>query len=178
MTVTNLLLMALIISVVWFGGRILGSLPTPQNYKVPFGFTNEDYGYFIHFRIDALTEQDFEVSFADEWKTGRAFMLYGPLAGDPENRRFGDLEPQGRLGVHVYPEARWFKRSRIGYLRSYPKGGIECHVWLPYQIARHALEDVRREPNQIVSIGFGKTVSKDGEPTYPIYSFELSEALD
>jgi hypothetical protein len=175
MTVTSLLLIGLIVSVIWFSGQILDRLPKPQKHK---DFTFEHYEYFVHFRIDALTEQDFEVSFVDDWNTGRPFMLYGPLAGDPENRRFGGLEPKGRLGVHVHPTARWFERSRIGYLMAYPKGGIECHVWLPYQIARHVLEDVRRELDQIVSIGFAKTTGKDGETTYPIYSFELSEAFD
>jgi hypothetical protein len=175
MTVTNFLLIGLIISVVWFSGQILDRLPKPQKHK---DFAFEDYECFVHFRIDALTEKDFEVSFADDWNTGRPFMLYGPLTGDPEDRRFGGLEPKGRLGVHVYPTAQWFKQSRIGNLRAYPKGGIECHVSLPYQIARHVLEDVRREPVQIVSIGFAKTTDKDGETTYPIYSFELSEAFD
>jgi hypothetical protein len=169
------LLIALVFILVWFGGQILDRLPKPQSHK---DFTFGDCKYFVHFRIDALTELDFEVSFADGWNTGRPFMLYGPLAGDPENRRFGGLEPKGRLGVHVYPTAQWFERSRIGYLRATPKGGIECRIWLPYQIAHHVLEDVRREPDQIVSIGFAKTTGKDEEPIYPIYSFQLSEPFN
>lgn len=178
---TNLLLVGLFVAVAWYGGRILKRLPKPQHHQEHHeGFTFADYEHFVHFRIDALTENDFDVSFVDDWNTGRPFMLYGPLKVDEDNddERRGGLEPKERVGVHVHPTARWFKQSRIGYIRVYQNGGWECHISLPYQIARHVLEDVRRNPDQIVSIGFAKTCDGNGKAAYPIYSFELSEAFD
>src|SRR6185312_15074303 len=108
--------------------------------------------FFANFRIDAVTEIAFEVSFVDDWSVGRAFWLYGPPVGD--NERFPtELTLKRRIGVHIHPAAEWFKQSRIGYIRAgYADGGWECHVALPYQIARHVLDDVRRAPDQIVTI--------------------------
>ena len=148
---TNLLLIALGVAVFWFGGRILDRLPRPQNRQA---LTLGDREHWIHFRLDAVTEKDFEVSFVDDWNTGRPFMLYGPLKVDEDNddERRGGLEPKDRVGVHIYPTAQWFERSQIGYIKVYENGGWECHVSLPYQIARHVLEDVRRDPEQLVQL--------------------------
>lgn len=180
---TNLLLIGVIVVVVWFGGKILERLPKPSKPSKPIqkqGLTMGSCEHFVHFRIDALTENDFNISFVDEWNTGRPFMLYGPLRVDEDNddERRGGLEPKERVGVHIYPTERWFDRSEIGYIRVYKGGGWECHISLPYQLARHVLDDVRRDRDQVVSIGFAKATGKNGKVAYPIYDFELSEAYD
>ena len=175
---TNLLLLiGLFVAVVWFSGKILERLPKPHNKQ---NLTMGSCEHFVHFRIDAVTEKDFDVSFVDDWNIGRPFMLYGPLKVDEDNddERRGGLEPKERVGVHIYPAARWFERSRIGHIQVYQGGGWECHISLPYQIARHVLEDVRHDPDQFVSIGFAKTTGENGKAAYPIFSFELSEAFD
>lgn len=181
MTATNLLLIGLIVGVFWLGGKILDRFPEVLE-RLPRRTEQEELAgevcdYFALFRIDALTELNFEVSFTDEWSTGRSFMLYGPESMD-ERELPAEMKREGRFGVHIHPTASWFKRSRIGHVRVYEGGSWEGHIGLPYQIARHILEDVRRDPNQLVMIGFSKVTGKDGKASYPIYSIELSEAFD
>lgn len=181
MTATNVLLIGLIISVFWFGGKILHRLPKMSDH-LPWRTEQDELAgeicdYFALFRIDALTELNFEVSFADEWSTGRPFMLYGPERMD-ERELPAEMKREGRFGVHIHPTAHWFKRSRIGYVRVYEGGSWEVHIGLPYQIARQILDDVRRDPNQLVMIGFSKVTDKDGTISYPVYSIELSEPFD
>ena len=168
----TVLLIGLLVALIWFGGQILDRLPKPSAHK-DFTFTACDY--FIGFKVDALTEQDFEIQFVDGWQTGRRFMLYGPPALDDDDERRAGLDFGKRTGVHVYPTDHWFEKSRIGYIKSYENGGCECHVFLPYKIARHVLEDVRRDPEQFVRIGFAKTTGSNGKTEYPIYMFEMSE---
>lgn len=182
--VTNLLLVGVIATLVWFGGRILEGLPKPDEHKgLPKPDEHKDFEdlgrhYFALFRIDALTELSFEVSFGDGWSTGRSFMLYGPPQEDMHEVLFpAELKIRDRIGVHIHPTPNWFERSRIGHIRVFEGGEWECHVALPYQIARQILEDVRRDPDQIVRIGFNKTSTKDGKTTYPIFMLQLSEAF-
>ena len=190
MTATNLLLIGLIVSIVWFGGQILAllpqildRLPKPSTHELPKSSTHEDRTddsphYFARFKIDAVSELSFEVSFADDWATGRPFMLYGPPWDEEDQQLPAEMELKERIGVNIHPTEGWFKRSRIGYIKIYSGGGWEGNVALPYQIARHILDDVRRNPNQIVIIGFSKTTGKDGKVAYPIYGIELAEAFD
>lgn len=169
---TTYLLVVLVIAILWFGSKILERLPKtdgPQHVRYETG------EHAVGFRVDALTELDFDISYVDGWGTGRRFMLYGPPASDAEGH--GGLDFGKRTGVHVHPTAQWFERSRIGHIRTYESGACESHVYLPYQIARHVLEDLRRGP-QYVTVRFSKRTGKDGEITYPIYGFELSEPLD
>lgn len=103
-----------------------------------------------------------------------ATRRHGAPASDEAEH--GGLNFGKRTGVHVHPTAEWFNTSRIGYIRAYD-GGCENHVSLPYQIARHVLEDARRVP-QYVILSFGKLTDKSGEVTYPIFGFDLSDPLD
>jgi hypothetical protein len=172
MTTTNLLLLALL--VFWIGAQIRNRPPQPSRHK---HFTCEIPDFYAVFKIDAVTELSFEVSFGDDWTAGRSFMLYGPPR--MESRELpAEMDREKRIGVHIHPTGNWFEQSRIGYIRVYPGGGWECHIALPYQIARHILDDVRRDPTQLVSIGFSKTTRKNGKVAYPIYGIELGEAFD
>jgi hypothetical protein len=170
----TILLIGLIAAIVWFGGQILDRLPKSKQHK-DFAYAESDY--VIGFKVDAVTEQDFEIQFVDGWGTGRRFTLYGQPALNDDVELRGGLDFGKRTGVHIHPTAEWFKQSRIGYLKSYDSGGCESHIYLPYQIARHVLEDVRRDLDQFVRIGFGKTTGENGKIAYPIYMFELSEPI-
>jgi hypothetical protein len=169
---TTLLILVAIAVTAWFGLKILERLPKQNNSSA---FTYEGADFVVGFKVDALTETDFDISFVDGWGTGRQFMLYGPPASDSE--RHGGLNFGTRTGVHIHPTADWFKSTRIGWIREFDSGGCESHVYLPYQIARHVLEDVRCKP-QYVRILFARKTDKDGKSTYPIYGFELSDPLD
>lgn len=170
MVTTLLILIAAL--VVFFGQKILERLPKPNESS---SYRYEDAPYCVGFKVDALTETDFDISFVDGWGTGRQFMLYGAPASDQE--RHGGLNFGKSTGVHVHPTADWFKSARIGGIATFESGGCESHVYLPYQIARHVLEDARRSP-QYVILRFGKATDKSGKVTYPIYGFELSDPLD
>lgn len=174
MTATELLLIGVITMIAAYGGLILDRLQKPKSHK---NFTFEVCDYYVAIRIETIIEDDFQVAFIDDWEAGRSFSLYGAVMPS-EGERAGAPEFGARAGVKVGPTANWFEQSRLGGIRFYAKGGGTCYVALPYQIARHVLEDVRRNPNQIVQIGFKKTTGKNGTPAFPIYSFELCEPLD
>lgn len=166
------LLFFLIAITIWFALNVLERLPKP-NDQTHFRYEGGDC--VVGFKVDACTETDFDISFVDGWGTGRRFMLYGSPASDEQSH--GGLNFGGRTGVHIFPTADWFMSSRIGQIRDFDGRTCESNVYLPYQIARHVLEDVRRKP-QYVRIRFARKTGKDGETTYPIYGLELSDPLD
>jgi hypothetical protein len=168
----SLLIVLLIAIIAGFGFEILKRLPKPNDHAK---FKYEEADYVVGFRVDALTETDFDISFVDGWGVGRNFMLYGQPASD--EARHAGLNFGTRTGVHIHPTAEWFTSSRVGYIRVYDGGACESHVFLPYQIARHVLEEARHK-SQYVRLSFARKSSKDGRDIYPIYSFELSDPLD
>ncbi len=168
------LLVTIAIAVVYFGSEILARIPKQSRHS---SFDFETCEYLVLLRLQTVIERDFEVAFVDGWSVGRPFSLHGDVmpieCATDDGPDFGK-----RTSLYIYPSSDWFQQSRIGYVRAFEKGGCECRVTLPYQIARHLLEDIRRDANQLVSIRFKKALGKNGETTYPIYSLELSEPLD
>lgn len=166
---------AIIVAIVLFGSMILERLPKPKRHK---DFTFELPDDYVTFRIETVLEDDFKVAFIDDWDTGRGFSLYGSVI-PRDDEESSDAPVFGkRTGVKIGGTPDWFQSSRIGGIRTYDRGGCECFVALPFHIARDALEEVRRNPDQLVTLGFKRAVGKNGKPAFPIYSFELSEPLD
>jgi hypothetical protein len=166
---------AIVISAIAILGiLILDRLPKPSSHK---DFTCEAPDRQVTFKIETLIEDDFEVTFVDDWQIDRCFSLYGTVVSvDDEkgdNPSFG-----GRTGVKVGTMPNWFKSSRIGGMRLYENGGCESFVAFPFQIARNILQDVRRDPNHLVTLRFTRVVDKEGKVTFPIYAFELSKPFD
>jgi hypothetical protein len=166
----NYLICGLAFLVVLYGSKILDRLPKPKAQK---DFTFELPDQHVAFRVETLLEDDFEISFVDGWNVGRSFSIYGTVLPDDDRNAEGDLDFGNRAGVKIGASPDWFQRSRIGFVHLFPKGGCEMRVALPWQIARQVLEDLRRDADQVVSIGVKKDVGKDGKVTYGIYSFEL-----
>lgn len=165
---------ALAILVAAFGGMILDRLPKPKRHK-DFSFELPDS--YVTFQIKTIIEDDFKVTWIDGWETGRSFSLYGTVIprdedAGPDAPAFGQ-----RTGLKIGGTSDWFQSSKIGAVRTFEKGGCECFITLPFQIARNALEDVRRDPDQLVTLGYKRIAHKDGKMTFPIYSFELSKPL-
>src|SRR4051794_27187901 len=119
------LLILIVALVAFFGLKILERIPKPNE---SFTKRYEDAPYAVGFKVDALTETDFDISFVDGWGTGRQFMLYGAPASDEANH--GGLNFGKRTGVYVHPTADWFKSSRIGGIAVFESGGCESHVYL------------------------------------------------
>lgn len=161
-----------------YGGMILDRLPKPKRHK-DFQFELGDIG--VTFRADTLIEHDLEVAYVDDWLVGRSFSIYGPVVRDSEEEKekiVPDLNFGKRTGVRVTPTADWFQSSRIGYLRSYEKGGCETFIALPHQIANRVLDELRRCPDQFVSLRVKRSITKGGKPVFGVYSFELSTPFD
>lgn len=167
------LLAGIAIAMLYFGSEILSRIPKRGRHS---SFDFEICDYSVLFRLQTMIERDFEVSFVDAWSTGRPFSLHGAVIPIEDDKECG-LDFGNRTSLYVYPSPDWFQSSQIGYIREFETGGCECRVTLPYQIARHLLEDIRRDPNQLVSIGFKAAAGKNGKTTYPIYSIELSEPI-
>lgn len=165
---------ALVALVVYFVGQaILERLPKP---KLDFTFELPDD--YVTFRIETVIEDEFKVAFIDDWEAGRDFSLYGHVInGEDDESPNASIFGQ-RTSVKIGGAPEWFQTSRIGGIRTYERGGCECFVVLPFQIARNALEEVRRDPDQLVTLGFKRVASKEGKLSFPIYSFELSKSLD
>lgn len=165
-------LVAIVVYVV--GQTILERLPNKPRQHFTFELPDD----YVTFRIETILEDEFKVTFIDDWETGRAFSLYGsviPGEGEPSS----DAPAFGkRTGVKIGGMPDWFQTSRIGGIRTFERGGCECFVALPYQIARDALNEVRRDPNQLVTLGYKRMTHKDGKVTFPIFSFELTKPLD
>jgi hypothetical protein len=174
MAYESFLLGAIAVGLAYFGSEILARIPKQSRHS---SFDFEICEHSVLFKLQTVIERDFEVAFVDGWSVGRPFSLHGTVMPIEDAREDGP-NFGNRTGVYIYPSPDWFQHSRIGYVRTFEKGGCECRITLPYQIARHLLDDVRRDPNQFVSIGFKKAAGKNGETTYPIYRLELSESLD
>ncbi len=165
------LLVVACIAIVYFGTEILARLPRSNRHG---SFETNICTDRVYFKIEAVVEKDFEVGYVDGWSVGRSFSLYGSVM-PTERSAENDLDFGARTGVHVFPSPDWFQKSQIGRVRTFPKGGCESNITLPYQIARHLLEDLRENTNQVASVGFNHETGQDGKPAYTIYSFELSE---
>jgi hypothetical protein len=172
---TGLEFAAIFGSILIFGSLILDRLPKPKKQN---HFNFEICDEHVYFRVDTVLEDDFKIGFVNEWDVGRSFELYGsvlPIEGkDKANALpFGD-----RTGVKIGPVSDWFESSRLGQIKVYERGGCQSFVALPYQIARHVLDDVRRNPDHVVTLGFKRETDKNGKSAFPIFSFELSKPLD
>ena len=161
-------------AIVVLGIVILERLPKPSGHR---DFKCEAPDRQVTFRIETVLEDDFEVTFVDDWQIDRSFSLYGSVVR-VDDQKADDPPFRDRTGVKVGTIPNWFKSSRIGGMRIYEKGGCECFVAFPFQIARNVLEEVRRDPDQLVTLRFNRVIAKDGKVTFPIYSFELSKPLD
>jgi hypothetical protein len=161
-------------AIVILGIVILERLPKPSRHR---DFTFEAPDRQVTFRIETVLEDDFEVTFVDDWQIGRSFSLYGSVVR-VDDEKADDPPFRDRTRVKVGTTPNWFKSSRIGGMRVYEKGGCECFVAFPFQIARNLLEEVRRDPDQLVTLRFNRVIGKDGKVTFPIYSFELSKPFD
>jgi hypothetical protein len=171
---TTLQLFAIILAIVVFGTLILDRLPKPSRHR---DFTFEAPDRQVTFKIETVIEDDFEVTFVDDWQIDRCFSVYGGVVRVDDEK--ADDPPFGsRTGVKVGTLPNWFRSSRIGGMRVYEKGGCEPFVAFPFQIARNILEEVRRDPNQLVTLRFNRVVGKDGKVAFPIYSFELSKPFE
>ena len=147
----------------------LGKLPKTDRDPL---FVDALADAWIIIAADNIMEEDFKVEYTAGWGVGRAFSVYGqPRLSDswPE-----ELEPSGRVGATIHPSADWFASSRLGYLRTYDGGGVSLHLTIPYQLARHALEDLRRAPGSRVSFGIKREVGNAGTK-WGVYSFEIME---
>lgn len=134
---------ALAILIVVYGGMVLDRLPKPKRHK---DYTFELPDDYVTFRVETILEDEFKVAFIDQWEVGRSFALYGAVI--PSDGEKIDSMPEfgKRTGVKIGAMPDWFQSSRIGGIRTYDRGGCECFVALPYQIARNALEEVRSDP--------------------------------
>jgi hypothetical protein len=180
MTVTTVLLISILLLVTYYGGVILARLPKPKRHD-DFGlrsqFTFEDCNYWLAFRVETIIEDEFRVAYADDWEIGRSFSIFGPVF--PLERDHGPRPPKvgGRSGVKIGLGGSWFESSRLGSMRFFENGGSEGFVHLPFQIARQVLDEVRRDPDQLVVLGFNESAA-DVKPKFPVYSFELMKTFD
>lgn len=170
MTFIALLLIGLVVVVV--GRMILDRLP-----KRTDDFTFEDCDYHLAFRVETVIEEEFQVAYIDRWEAGRTFSLHGPTVSYEYDEGSNAPKIEGRAGVKISSCASWFESSRIGSVKIYESGAAESFVCLPYQIAQQLLEEVRRDPDQVVVLGFKKSDS-GVKPLFPIYSFELQKPFD
>ena len=171
----NWLIVAVAILIAFFGAAILDRLPKPKGHK---DFTFELPDEYVAFRIDCVIEDDFKVAFVDGWDIGRSFSLYGNVISDDNGKPYDAPMFGKRTGVTIGVISDWFESSRIGGMRVYDSGGCSISVALPFHIACALLEDVRRDPDQLVVIGFKRSVGKNGKPTFPVYGFELRKPMD
>ncbi len=159
------------LGIVYYGDKILqrlASLPRTD------GFGTQIPDTFLTFRIDDVVEEEFRVRYVDaQWDVGRTFCLYGEIIRQPEGD-FEGLRFEKRAGIKIHSTANWFRKAQIGSLGG--PGG--AYISLPYQLARHVLEDVRRDKRQLASIGFNRLVDEKGKVSYPVCHFELIDSLD
>ena len=174
MTYENVLLTLIFLAILFLAPEILALIRKQRPHS---RFKTEFCDFAVLFRVQTVLEGEFEIGYVDDWSVGRSFSVHGavlPISGNSD-----DMPDFGkRTGLYVYPSADWFQDSRLGTVRTFERGGCESRVVLPYQLARQLLEDLRHEPDQIVRIGFKKSVNGKGEVIYPIYSIELSEPLE
>ena len=178
MPIEQIIQIATVWVVVFFGFRILERLPK-SGTDPSFKFECPDRS--ISLRVDAITEQEFEIGFVDSWDVGRAFMIGGKVlpADDPERLKniqtvFGTRE---RVVVHIYPTVEWFKTSAIGHLRTYDGPAAEAYIGLPYQLAYQVLSELRRDPDQIVSFNFQREETANGKEIWRIYNLGIEKPL-
>lgn len=175
---------ALALLILIYGGMVLDRLPKAKKHNGHSSEpSHEEYIWespddYVTFGIETLLEDEFNVAFVDGWNVGRDFALYGAVIPRDDLWKAPLPEFGKRTGVRISAMPAWFQSSRIGGVETYDHGGSECFVELPYQIARHILEDIRNDPHQHVTLGFKRVTGNDGRNTYPIHSFKLTKALD
>lgn len=168
----NYLLLGVGLLVAVYGRSILERLPKSHRHQA---FKWEPVEFRVDFRIKTLLEDTFDVSYVDGWNVGRSFAIYGPVIQheDEEKQAVPDLTFGKRTGVRITATADWFDSSRLGTVLQ-KKDGCETYIALPYQIANRLLDELRRDPKQVASIGIKKAAGKEGKPRFEVYSFELS----
>lgn len=147
--------------------------------RLPKAPDHENYQYFkptegVRFRIDTLIENDLEIAWVSEWRCGREFTIAGTNYPYPNENVFENkLQFGERVVVKVTPRQGWFENSRFGIVWI----GNELHISLPLDIARHVLEDLRHNLNQIamVDIVQHQPKRKGSKAIWNVVGFTLSD---
>lgn len=143
----------------------------------PISLEYETPDEYVKFEIYLVSEEDFEVVFVDNWQCGRTFSLHGLVkSNDGPDEKNSSLFGE-RIHLRIGQRGDWFQTCHIGLITEHNKGQPSCYVELPYQIAHHVLEDVRRNPKQLVTLGF---MREEGGPNkcHRILSFALTDLSD
>lgn len=175
MHIVELIQIITLCSVAFVGMLILGRLPR-RNSGPSFRYGRPELS--LSLQMDALTEQEFEIGYVDDWHVGRSFLIGGLIkeSSDPKKQKttreiFGDRE---RVVLEIRPQSVWFKSSVIGFLRTYSGPAAEPSINLPYQLAYQLLNELRRDQNQIVSIDFAREITRQGKEVFRVYSIRLA----
>ena len=157
------LILGLFAAVLYFGFAVLGRLPKQSTHS---DFTFELPDERVTFRAEVVIEDDFKIGFVDGWEVGRSFSVYGPTIDT--GHESGELDFGDRSGVRVGLTREWFKSSFFGTIR-----GRESWISLPVELGNRMLDELRRDPNQLVTIWAKKAQDKE-KTIYRIFSIELS----
>lgn len=132
---------------------------------------------YVSFEIYLVSEEDFEIVFVDDWQCGRKFSLHGFVkSNDGQDDKYDSIFGE-RIHLSIGQREDWFQSCHIGLITEHKKGQPSCYVAFPYQIARHILEDVRRSPKQLVTLGFKREAGGPNK-CHRILSFVMTDLSD
>lgn len=178
MSAHELLQFATLMAAVFFGLKILKRLPKSKNDST---YKYECPDVYATLRVDAVSEGEFEISFVDRWNVGRSILVEGTLLLPDDKERLAAVQAafgfRNRIGVRIFPVADWFQDSTFGHVRSFSAMSTEPCVGLPYQLAYQVLNELRRDPDQLISIGVKSARDKRGNQSWTICDFEMDKPL-
>jgi hypothetical protein len=160
MSVTNLLILALIATFLLVGKLILERLPKREKTELTH-WEKAEYrsSEWLDIAIDDVVEDGFSALYIfpiEEWRIGRSFEMHGKVIDCSEEDEASHAKPfsiQERCQVNVISVGEWDDRSRLG---SFDGGSRKFFIRLPHQVASNLLEELRRNPNQTARIKYAE----------------------
>jgi hypothetical protein len=178
MSAHEILQFATLMAAVFLGLKILERLPKSNNDST---YKYERPDVYATLRIDAVSEGEFEISFVDGWNVGRSILVEGTLLLPDDKERLAAVQAafgfRNSIDVRIFPVADWFQKSTFGHVRSFSALSTEACVRLPYQLAYQVLNELRRNPDQLIGIGAKSAKDKRGNQSWTICDFQMGKPL-
>lgn len=173
-----IVLAALMIGIFWGLSnqlsRIAGLLLVEKQRQLPpkDGYKFQLPDGYLTVKIQSFWEDDFEVQFVDGWELGRSLGIFGAVSPHDDENPWESEEFNERFSIRVTGFSGSFTSTVIGWIDARHKG--EARLYLPQSTVDRLIDEVRRNKEQLIVMGFKRTAYKSGRPSFPIYSFSMS----
>lgn len=135
------------------------------------GYVFELPDAYLRIQIVSFSETEFEIGFVDGWELGKACHIFGRIDPDDDRNPWELAEFKEKIRVSFRGFSGRFSSTVLGYIDTSHAG--EARLYFPQYTVDRLIDELRRDQNQFIEIGFKRVTDKSGRLSLPIYRFSM-----